>query len=179
MLLSGPSLLQLKNGQLGPDNSTSNLRAPFFKTKCWNPYFCSAFWQTMFCNKANLAQIITPQHIYIYIYTYIYCRVKNLSKNFVCLLFPNFIVLWESKKNTNSVYGCENNFFVGYRGVKKGVSKKNVHFLFLSFFMLDKANEKRWKMEKENFIKSPEKQCFLGGCEEKRSFLLEWHFFEK
>ena len=61
MLLSGPSWLQLKNGQLGPDNNTSNLRAQIFSKKCWNPYCYSVFWQTMFCKKANLAQIITPQ----------------------------------------------------------------------------------------------------------------------
>ena len=61
MLLSGPSWLHLKNDQLGPDNNTSNLRAHFFqKQKCWNPYFI-VFWQTVFCKKTNLAQIITPQ----------------------------------------------------------------------------------------------------------------------
>ena len=40
LLLSGPSSLQLKNGQLGPDNNTSNLRAQFFsKQNVLKPYF--------------------------------------------------------------------------------------------------------------------------------------------
>ena len=38
-LLSGPSLLQHQNGQLGPDNNLSNFCAHFFfKKKCWTPF---------------------------------------------------------------------------------------------------------------------------------------------
>ena len=40
VLLSGPSLAQLKNGQLGPDNNTSNLCTQFSnKQNVLNPYF--------------------------------------------------------------------------------------------------------------------------------------------
>ena len=59
---------------------------------------------------------------------------------------------------------------------KKGVSKK-MHFCFV-FFMLDKAKRKDEKMAKGEFQKT-ENTCFLGGSEEKRSFLLKWHFLEK
>ena len=49
-LLSGPSWARLKKRQLGPDNNFQCfLRAIFFsKKKCWNPYFCSVFWQSVF-----------------------------------------------------------------------------------------------------------------------------------
>ena len=59
MLLSGPSLLQHKNGQLGPDNNIGNFSAHFFsKKKSWNPYVYSVFCKQCFF-KTNLAQIIT------------------------------------------------------------------------------------------------------------------------
>ena len=48
-LLSGPSWVRLKKRQLGPDNNFQIFCAQFFpKQMCWNPYFYSVFWQSVF-----------------------------------------------------------------------------------------------------------------------------------
>ena len=60
VLLSGPSRCYylgqvdciLKMTNLAQIITPQILRAQFFfKKKCWNPYFYSVFWQTMFCKK--------------------------------------------------------------------------------------------------------------------------------
>ena len=66
--------------------------------------------------------------------------------------------------------GCEN-VFAGCRGVKRGI-EKNVHFLCLSFLCWIKQMRKDNKTGKRKLQKKTSKIVFLGGCEEKGSFLL-------
>ena len=96
MLLSGPSFLQHKNGQLGPDNNFGNFCAHFFFSKksaeipIFRVFFANSvkkktnLAQIITLKPPNLAQIITSQRIYIYIYVYIYiyiCAWESLFWN--------------------------------------------------------------------------------------------------
>ena len=88
MLLSGPSLLQHKNGQLGPDNNFGNFCAHFFflqKKSAEIPIFIVFSCKQCF-KKANLAQIITlemaklgPDNNFT-AYIYICCGVRDWAK---------------------------------------------------------------------------------------------------
>ena len=98
-------------------------------------------------------------YIYTYTYTYIYIHavelkirprfggfwVENPSKvalkirpRFFLLAFPIFIVFFAGLKKTQIVCRGAKNFLAVCQGVKKGFSKKNVHFLFLSFLCWNK-----------------------------------------
>ena len=71
-------------------------------------------------------------------------------------------------------------FWQFVRVSKKGFSKKNVHFLFLSFFMLEKEKEKLMKkMEKENFKKKNRKIVFFGRLWRTLVFFVKTSFFRK
>ena len=59
MLLSGPSLLQHKNGQLGPDNNFGIFCAHFFFKKNAETLIFIVFFANSVFQKTNLAQIIT------------------------------------------------------------------------------------------------------------------------
>ena len=98
---------------------------------------------------------------------------QNLVQDFFLLVFPQFysFFLGILKKTQIVCRGAKIISWQFVRVSKKGFSKKNVHFLFLSFLCWRKKKRKHEKMEKENFKKSPEKQCFLGVCEENWSFL--------
>ena len=62
---------------------------------------------------------------------------------------------------------------------KKGFSKKNVHFLFLSILCWKKKKRKHEKHGKIKFQKKPRKIVFLGGYEEKWCFFVKLSFFRK
>ena len=72
------------------------------------------------------------------------------------------------------MWGCENIVLRVVEVSKRGVRKKCAFFVF-AFFMLDKAKEKNGKDNFKNNQKK-KKTVFWGDCEEKRSFLLKWHF---
>ena len=62
---------------------------------------------------------------------------------------------------------------------KKGFRKKMCTFCFCLFHVGKRKRQNMKNMEKDNFKKSPEKQCFLGGCEEFFMCLQNCHFLEK
>ena len=62
---------------------------------------------------------------------------------------------------------------------KKGVSKKNVQFLFLSILCWKKKKRKHEKNGKINFQKKPRKIVFFGWLWRKMFFFVNCHFFWK
>ena len=54
-------------------------------------------------------------------------------------------------------------FLAVCQGVKKGFSKKNVHFLFLSFYVGERKRDNMKNMESENFIKKLKNRVWGGG----------------
>ena len=85
------------------------------------------------------------------------------SKIFFCLFFPSFIVFFGYLKKTQIVCRCAKIFFWQFVKVsKKGFSKKNVHFLFLSFLCWKKKKRKHEKNGKRKFQKKPRKIVFFG-----------------
>ena len=122
--------------KLGPDNNTS-------KGQTW-------------------PQIITPQHIYIC------CKVKKLVQDlgfyklktgpsykfktgpsFFLLFFPSFVVFLAFFE-TQIVSQCVKIVFLQNFGLSKmRFSKRKLHFLFFSFFMLENRNRKKKKKTKK------------------------------
>ena len=143
MLLSGPSWLHLKNYQLGSDNNTSNLRAQFFfkNKKLLKPYFIVFFWQTVFCEKTNLAQIITPQKAKLgpdnnttaYIYIYIYAVKLLTGPRLAILIVTNWATLIVTNWATSFSH-YKNRGFRWFLGAQLSVCV----FLFPVIFQLSK-----------------------------------------
>ena len=80
------------------------------------------------------------------------------------------------KKTQIVCRGAKIIFWQFVRVSKKGIRKKNVHFLFLSFFVGERKRENMKKMEK---IKKAQKNSVLGVCEENWSFFVKMSFFRK
>ena len=73
---------------------------------------------------------------------------QNLVQDVFLLVFPQFYsVLGYLEKTQIVCRGAKIIFWQFVRGVKKGFSKKNVHFLFLSFCVGERKREnmKKWK----------------------------------
>ena len=109
MLLSGPSLLQHKNGQLGPDNNFANFCAQFCfqKKSVETPIFIVFLCKRCFL-KTNLAQIVTLENpklgpdnnftAYIYIFIHIYLLFSGLLTSFEIAIWAKFsllgVIIW-------------------------------------------------------------------------------------
>ena len=62
---------------------------------------------------------------------------------------------------------------------KKGFRKKNVHFLFLSFCMVEKEKEKTWKKWKNKISKKAQKIVFFGCLWRKLVLFVKTSFFRE
>ena len=86
---------------------------------------------------------------------------QNLVQDFFLLVFPQFYsVFWVCLKSQIVCRGAKILFWQFVRVSKKGFSKKNVHFLFLSFLCWKKKKGKYEKNGKGKFQEKPRKQCF-------------------
>ena len=136
--------------------------------------------------------VVSPQDIYIYAVEsklgpkFGFFWVKTWSKVasklgprfFFCLFFPKFIVFFGYLKKTQIVCrGAKIIFWQFVRVSKKGFSKKNVHFLFLSFLCWRKKKRKREKNGKIKFQKKNRKIVIFGCLWRKLVFFVKMSFF--
>ena len=109
----------------------------------------------------------------------IWPRLSQKSvQDFVLLVFPKLYSVWGVSKKPEIVCRGAQIFFGRLSRCQKRGFGKNRSAFCLSFLCWIKQKRKDEKMEKENF-KSAQQIVFFGGCEEKWSFLLKWHFLEK
>ena len=94
-------------------------------------------------------------------------------------LFPKFYSILGISKSQIVCRGAKICFWQFVMVSRKGFSKKNVHFLLLSFLCWKKKMRKYEKLGKENFRKNAQQNCVLGGCEQKRCFFAKMTFLEK
>ena len=132
MLLSGPSWLQLKNGQLGPDNNTANLRAQFLFKKVLKPYFIVFFGKQCFV-KSKLG----PDN--------------NTSKGQTCE-----VIIWSMFWGFNSyflVHAC-GDFLSGPRSfclfIVVSALSWHSHFRFWLFLCCPLGNVDEWRRVSQN-----------------------------
>ena len=98
--------------------------------------------------------------------------VENPSKILFCLFFPQFYsgFCW-SKKTQIVCRGAKIIFWQFLRVSKKGFSKKDVHFLFLSFYVGTSKKDNMRKVERKISQKKTQKNSVFWVVVKKNAFL--------